>query len=499
MITDKTINALQTAMDRLASIIPTEVTSYINGLDERKAVEFVYANLPLFTRGYTNENNSYSEKLYQEKDFGIKYKGKVIPNKFDFRNKGLRQVGSANMTSNTDWKDVSSIFSYRAALKTDPAEPTGAYRTPTHNSTPVTYLFVYGYNPQNSQKEDEDIVRRNVRSYSQAINDNYDYRLFSAYYLRTNEKPELEWLSAFTRIVTIDELEKVGKEYRSEVAREAALNKKAPIREKEIHYSIVTDSKGNHTIPKLIAPIDIEKATKVVAIYEPEKSMFDIPGAATRDKSWWDRYSRFLGQDFRKEKPNDPMLSFAYDDVKMVLSTIARALPDTLVIILPKSRSFSPIKKANPNALTLTGYINKKIEEAKTEQELEDFLRPFGVLLDVKGRNAMIDFIGKNHGIDQIKNDTTREIFSIFYEQKEAASLAFLVSMFYNFKAKNHKQLVETVTSFSHQRMRDLKQTRFLHEKNVWWDKYSILNGSNAIDEVRLQAHIAAINALSEM
>jgi hypothetical protein len=477
MFTDKSIKAFQSAFNRFQELLVSELEAHISQLDTKEALEFYFANMSLFSDEYIDPQSPYYKST--KTTLGNLYQGQQIP-LLVMLDQPVWKISAPTFTSWGTEGKVNQISLFEAAIDAKHTQH-NPYRFDRAFRDNVAHILVYGKTPNRTDlKEEFARLKRNARSYSQSIHDDYDRRLVEVYYYDSNTKPENIWLDAAMEVVHIDELEKIGKAYRSEIARDKAKNATRSKRETAIHFGIVSDINGVVSTPKLFSPDELSKIKNIVILDQATINRPRALGRAGIYELIWDNYLTTLK-------------SSVVEFDKMA-AHLGMAFKDTTILFVPKSRKLGPIQKANPNAKTLTQHVNAMLDSYSTRsKEYKELMAHLSIPTNAQSSNDLVNYLGSNKVIDLIEDDFAKEVFSQQYSGGEQASLAYVISFFYNFKESVSSREVQDM--YCHKLLTKTWHSVFATNKN-WWQKYSIFSDGND-DNSLAKTYVQAINAIS--
>jgi hypothetical protein len=460
MLTPKTLATLQANYDILAKEIPFTFSSHLNSLDRETAWNFYAHNLVAFGVEDKTRNPRYNWNPTFDKTFNIKYKGQPIPNIISVE--GVYNLHSINATVYEDkWRQINEINLFCVNFKTkEPAAPsyTSISRHNYNGRYGHSQIIVYG-TKGGDLDSDLNIIKRNARSY--AVAKGAENKYVNIYYSRT--KPfDNEWLEVLSKPVSIQELETVSKSYRSEQAKIAAAGRKTgEKRPKKIHFGTMLESTGE-VVARRFSVEEIQAAKKVIFVTQDEwGGWYGSTGYGTMSAFW----SGLTDLD-------EENLDFTGSSEKdFYYKIVAKAFPETLVIMVPTARSLAPLQKIAPKALTLKSYLEAEITKiSKNKEKFQIFKNIIEIQIDFQGNNKIIDSIGESKSLNVIENKITKATFEEFYNRGSIYSMVIMNEFFIGEPSRttrsnpNYRNSVLGKTIYPHKQS---KEATFWHRYNV--------------------------------
>lgn len=400
MLTERTMKSLESTFDILKAEIPFVFSSHLNSMNIQDAWNFYINNFATFSVPSVQPHR-YGSPAVMVKDptQGVKYAGEEIPNVISV--KDVHCIESTNASTWADrWITVDTINLYHVANSKSRGSNL-TYEIPGRSSWRHPAVVVYG-KTSDSIEDDYALIKRNARSYSMAVDpikDTYA-KYVSVYYVRDG-KPDNKWLDVVTKVVSIQELEQVGKKYRSDEAKARAVDREVKARPKTIHYAVRKN--GLETLVEKVAAETIRDAEKVLFVTSEECSMWYGSPSATSISAFW--------SSFPDEIPDDQPLDFGKSSNTAFYNLLANAYPEHLIILVPKNRSLNVVQKANPTGKTLREQLNKELtvieKDAKQRELLNDVIRHLNSPFD---SYPLFEIIAKHGLIQSIDNENTREL-----------------------------------------------------------------------------------------
>jgi len=412
MLTAKTKSTLMTSLEEVAKEIPRATARALNKVPNNEVFAFYGRHLaPL---GVKNGARNYDYSPEVSDNYGISYKGKLIHNVFT-----AHRIVNLNATNGSawdkDWKTVSNINLFHIMHKVAPVTNTGFYGT--RYGREYETVVVYGQEtPENLAN-----VKRNARSYTLS---KYDNAYVSIFFIASPTKPTDEWLLDIAEVVSIDELETVGKAYRSAKAKDAALNRTARAKRPEaIHYGTKYDSlTGELEIRKFT----VQEINENDVIYAHTDNclptgygLYSLSQASVID-NFWTSFPSAIDTLITRQKET------GNESAYMVLEHFARAFPDKLIITLPKTRAIGPITKANPNAITVKQAIEDKINSVILDPGDLAILKAINTVrfdFTRETESVLINALAAEGRVSEIEDDFTRKVFTEIATKGELYSL----------------------------------------------------------------------------
>lgn len=463
MLTPKTLATLQANYDILAKEIPFIFSAHLNTLDRKAAWEFYAYNLAGFA--IENDNRIRGSRFNWNPDFkpsfNVKYKGKPIPNTIPVE--GVYNLRSLNATVYEDkWRIINEINLFCVNFKSKDAVASNYAVVNRYNyggSYGHSQIIVYG-TKGGDLESDLNIIKRNARGY--AVAKGAENKYVNIYYSRT--KPfDNEWLEALSSPVSIQELETVSKSYRSEQAKIAAAGRKtAEKRPKKIHYGTTLDAKGS-VVARRFSVEEIQDAKNVLFLTQSEwDGWYGSTGYGLMNAFWGEL--TLLTEDNINFNMTEHHNSY--------YKIIAKAFPETLVIMIPNARSIAALQKIAPEALTLKSHIEAELAKISKDKEKFQILKNIiEVEIDPQGCNKIIDSIGESNSLKNIQDSVTKATFEEFYNRGPIYSLVIMNEFFVG--EPSYK--TRTSPSYTHNIIHKVISSHKKSNKATFFHRYNVL------------------------
>jgi hypothetical protein len=402
--TQKTKNALEFALQNLSELLASVVQEYMDTLELEDAVKYLYNNMYYFDR-----KTFYEPNYKVTKHPTVLYHGEAIPTAYDLGD-FITVMETETLSKFKVAHNIKSINISAAVNKTTVVSrnhPGYGY-----GRRQFTHVFVYGQTKNNDISKDVDFIKRNIRSYSQWLTQNYDKREVLFYYdPDMTEAVDNKWVTPFVKFVHIDEMGAKAKEIRSIISKEMRAEREP--RAKAIHYGLYIDSEGKYK-GKKVSTDDIKEAPKVIIISQNYRSEFY---SGYDMKYIWDslitRYEETSPEEEDKVYIENNKLTY----YNFIFDIFSRLYPDTLILFRTSKRSIAPLVKANPQSVELEDIIADWFEGIKkTDKTTYDFIRKVGSLKPehFSKLNSNISYIIDSGILDMITNKETQAVFSHF-------------------------------------------------------------------------------------
>jgi len=495
MLTAKTRATLKVALEAAATEIPRVITSKLNKVPFEDAFSFYADNLPAFgipngsTGGY-----EYWPNFFDPFAPIVKYKGETIKPSLPFATVILQSKNAS--TWDDKWyvgKEINYFaLKYKYGVTPSPLNTQhGSFYTGVSRRSQHFPVLVYGTDTE----ENRAIIKRNARSYGLSEGST----AYVTVYFYTNETaPTNPWLTNLVKVITISELETIGKAYRSQKSKEAAANRTATTQQRPvaIHYGAAYDKATDTYDIRKYSPDEIKAYKEVILISMKEEDEY-----TTRV---WYNPANSIAVSFWSE------ISTMFDSTAMdqyseyhVLRRLAKLFSESLIIAVPKARSTGPVLKANENTITLAKAIENRFKEiTKNEKDKalltaisEATVEHYSNEAANHGIRFLIDSLHKHGLIKDIENEETKAVFENIANASEYSELVLLGRIFINLTPESIKNKAEKYTIIGEY----LRQNGTNPTDGMEY-RYSFIN--TRVDETRstpfqnAQTFLALVNAI---
>lgn len=432
MITEKTRKTLNVALESAAVEVPRAMASKLNKQPFEKAFDFYARNLPAF--GIPNGSGGTYE-YFPDYDSPaapvIKYKSDVISPALKIKSFCLQAQNASAWEEK--WHEETEISYFSVKFNH------GCGRTYSNNRTQGFYIgrayrsnfqaiVVYGIDSE----ENRATIKRNARSYSLAKHDN---PYVTIYFVPTVTAPSDTWLLSLVTPVTIDELEKIGKAYRSDKAKEAAANRAPGVkRAVSIHYGAVYDESSDTFDVRKFSVDEIRSYNEVIKISateeQPSNNYYSYKNPAFHlSNAFWSGLADMYGSSAMDQH-------MGYD----IMLRAAKTFSGSLIIAIPSNRAVGPIEKANANTVSLSKAIENRFTEINKNKNNREVLKAISEVVTERTANEnystgirkLVDVVCEAGQEVNITNKLTRKVFEQIGKRSEYADLILLGRIFVN-------------------------------------------------------------------
>lgn len=360
--TEQSRKVIRDLWDGAHKVLAPALRTKLNSLEPKEAYDFMAWNLPAMEKEEISLTSwdSYAPYGHTKDDFNalpkIAYRGGVLPYQIDLTDTYQTVIKGFNSKSATAFEDTDIHFSNdkfpiisaytREQAGSSTYRPTRQLRRGTRN---VHFpIFVYGRS-KDPKVETRLGLTRNARSIGEKYN--AGTKMFTIYHVDSDTPPP-RIISDNILTFSYDQLLAEGKKWRSEKAALAREGKPAVVRAKAIHYAVQGDGFGKIETTLLTSEQIRNFTTPLVSIHQD---------SGYRNADFWKHLKTVISSVGWKNNTRSELSD---------INALANVFPDTMFLLIPKTRKEEPIKKLNNSTLTIDELWERE-EKALSAQDRE--------------------------------------------------------------------------------------------------------------------------------